>query len=176
MFEYMINGKIKKLFLLIMLVLLGEIYTYAQAELPQKIRISQGDCTAMCGYRFPFDNINYKNQLEYDLNKKTYRFRKKSKKKFKEICNIESKLLTKVELYDQLDQLYQKAQDISTGAGKYYIYKIELIYFKNELELPSRIKGIEFLETDVGNDLFPKVLSELIEEYKKIRRTRQKCN
>lgn len=170
------KGNCKQLILLNVILIFSLNHAFGQESLPKKIRISRGKCNKICSYNHPFNEIRYKDQIEYNLNLKSYRFRKKGKNKFKEICYDKKSMLSNKKMYSELEKLYEGIEKIPIGAGKYYIFKIELIYYEQELELPSRIRAMEFLHTDIIDEIYPKILLELVEEYENIMHEKGRCN
>jgi hypothetical protein len=150
------------------LILSFAVYGHAQTELPQKIRISKGECASPCGYENGFHDIEFKYQLEYRLADSVFSFRKKLTKNFKELTAINSKIFTDSTNYYLLDSLFQNFTDFKSSPGKYYIYKIELIYCKSSTGLPIKTKTMDFLITTNPNKIHPEFIDSLIDDYHSI--------
>ena len=136
------------------------------AELPQKVIISSGHCNSTCGYNNGCHDITFNQELEYSLTDSTFRFRNKTNKSFKKLEIKPSAFFTESSTYKSLDSLYENFTDFKMNRGKYYIYKVELIYCKDKMGLPLKTKVLEFLVTTNPEKLHPLFIDKLIEEYK----------
>jgi hypothetical protein len=145
----------------------------AQTELPQKIRISLGKCNSTCGYSEGFNDIYFKQQLEYSLTDSIFRYRNKIKNKFSKLNKNDSGYFTNPEIYHLLDSLFNTFTKFKTSPGKYYIYRIELIYYTSKIGLPSKTKVMDFLITTNPERIHPKFIDELITEYEDILKNRR---
>ncbi|MCI5056215.1 MAG: hypothetical protein MRY83_08905 [Flavobacteriales bacterium] len=153
------------IFIVIILFILSGNSIKAQKGIPNKIRISSGKCSAMCGYSTGFTNRFFIKQLEFDLDENKFRFRKKTKKKFNEIKIEPAEIFTNPKIYQSLDSLYENFTDFKMASGKYYIYRIELIYYKSRDGLPAKIKTMDFTITTNPNKIHPPFIENLINEY-----------
>jgi len=141
-------------------------YSWAQTnELPKRIIISRGHCNSTCGYSDGFHDISFNQELEYNLVDSTFRFRKKTSKTFKKLDVKPQAIFTEPTIYYQLDSLYANFTDFKMNRGKYYIYKVEVIYCKDKSGLPLKIKVMEFLVTTNPAKIHPLFIDSLIDEY-----------
>lgn len=158
----------KKLQIIIILLTLC-IQVNAQTDLPQKIRISTGRCNSTCGYALGFNNIRFEQELEYTLSDSTFRYRRIPNKDFKNLEVNPSVFFTDSNTYIFLDSLFQTFTDFKSSPGKYFIYRIELIYCTSKTGLPAKIKTMDFLITTNPEKTHPELIETLIEEYQRIK-------
>lgn len=140
----------------------------AQTKLPKKISISSGHCVSPCGYDEGFHDIVFDHQLEYCLADSSFRYRKKSSRKFKTINVQPSSSFTETTTYTSLDSLFEIFPDFNPNPGKYFIYRIELQYFTSDTGLPSKTKIIDFWISTDPEILYPTFIDTLITQYQKI--------
>lgn len=160
----------KNLLIIIALIFLNQPQARTQTGLPQKIKISLGNCNATCGYTHGFNDIHFQNELEYDLRDSTFRYRKKPHKPFKKLDAKPGEIFTNLDIYSKLDSLYENFTEFKSSRGKYYIYKIELIYVSdgNKLGLPLKIKTMEFVTTKGRDSINPEFIELLLREYSRV--------
>jgi len=137
----------------------------AHTELPQKIRISQGHCASPCGYDQGFHDIIFDHQLEYSLTDSAFRYRKSINKKFKKLAAKPSKSFTESTNYYFLDSLFQNFTEFKSNPGKYFIYRIELIYCTSNTGLPTKTKAMDFFITTNPKKIHPEFIDTLINEF-----------
>jgi hypothetical protein len=154
--------------LIIILLLSLTIQVHAQTELPQKIRISQGHCASPCGYDQGFHDLVFNHQLEYSLVDSTFRYRKNINKEFRKFATKPSKTFNDSTNYFFLDSLFQNFTALKTSPGKYFIYRIELIYCTSITGLPTKTKTMDFFITTNPDKIHPKFIDTIIEEYDNI--------
>lgn len=155
-----------RIHLITLLLLLATISAGAQKlEKPDKIRISTGRCASKCGYSLGFNNRFFVKHLEYNLNENKFYFRRKASHKFK-VLDLEGvEVFENDKTIEALDSIFEKFVDFEMSPGKYYLYRIELIYCKSKTSLPSKIKTMEFILTDNPERKHPGIIEKLINEY-----------
>ena len=140
----------------------------AQKALPEKIRISKGHCIAPCGFEKGFQNLKFDMQLEYNLSDSTFRYKRKANKKFKTLSAKPTAAFTNAASYNSLDSLFENFAAFNAGRGKYFIYRIELVYAMPGKELPAKIKMMEFYITTNPEKMYPVWMEQLIDAYNDI--------
>jgi hypothetical protein len=152
--------------IILILSLTGQVN--AQTELPQKIRISQGHCASPCGYDQGFHDIIFDHQLEYNLVDSIFSYRQNSNKEFKKLAAKSSKTFTDSSNYYFLDSLFQNFTAFKTSPGKYFIYRIELVYYTSSIGLPTKSQTMDFFITTNPDKIHPRFIDILINEYNSI--------
>jgi len=167
---YRIFRNMKNYLTIFLLIFSGLSQLYSQTQLPQKIKISKGQCAVTCGYSNGFHDIYFIEELEYNLMDSTFRFKKKPNKEFRTLDIKPTDVFTNQETYSKLDSLYQNFTEFRSSPGKYFIYRIELIYYSegNSMGLPLKIKTMEFLISTNPNRIHPEFIDKLLSDYSKI--------
>jgi hypothetical protein len=129
-------------------------------ELPKKIIISRGRCTSACGYEKGFHNLQFRQELEYNLSDSTFRYRKKLNNKFVKINRPNPDIFADSSTYQKLDSIYDNFTEFKMSPGKYYIFKIELIYFSAKAGLPLKSKTLIYLWTTNPKKYHPSILDK----------------
>ena len=156
--------------------ILGVAAACAQQAIPQKIRISEGHCLGKCGYGDGFHDLYFSHILEYTLADSSFRYKKKAHKPFQVLRTAPTDIFTDPNTYVALDSLYQNFTAFTSSRGKFYIYRIELIYHSevNTMGLPLQIKTMDFVESSNPNRIHPAFLDSVISDYKLIYRSHKK--
>lgn len=131
--------------------------------------ISEGACNQkMCGYDIGFENLKFIKQLEYNLGTQKLNFRKNINSTFKTLNIQTPSIFTEESTYEKLTQLFESFQNMESNPGKYYIYRIELIYYSNKYFLPQKNKTMDFILTTNPNKIHPEILERIIDSYREI--------
>ena len=154
--------------LLLLLYLCAITTLHAQFPLPQKLRIAEAHCAAPCGYSKGFHDLYYDEYLEYNLETEEFRYKRKAKKEYKNITIGERTIFSSPSLYHSLDSLFEHYEGYQHGGGKYFMYRIELIYCKDPAGLPSKSKVIDFIYTTSPEQVLPEFMKVLLHEYEEI--------
>jgi hypothetical protein len=160
-------SKLKVIFLC---TILTASYSSIYSQFPDLIKISRGRCATTCGFSYGFHDVYFINELEYNLSDSTFRFRKKPNKKFIFSDEKPTQLFTDSNTYIQLDSLFDILTKLPPQRGKYFIYRIELIY-ESEFEdigLPRKIKTLELFITTNPKRTYPEILDDFLWEYNRV--------
>jgi len=163
----MVKMKIQQSIIVFFVLLsFNTIDVFAQKfELPQKIIISRGRCTSTCGYQNGFHDLKFCQELEYNLSDSTFRYRKKLNNKFVKINRPNPGLFADSSTYQKLDSIYNNFTEFKVSPGKYYIFKIEFIYFSDKAGLPLKSKTLIYLWTTNPKKIHPSILDNLRKVY-----------
>ncbi len=152
--------------LALLLIFNGEVNS--QQLLPGILKISSGRCNSGCGYSKGFDDLYYKRELVFNLADSTFKFRRKSNKSYIKIDKHPPNIFLDSTTYTFLDSLYNEFTAFKSSRGKYFIYRIELIYCNSKIGLPIKSKSMSFFITTNPNRIHPKLIDDLIIEYNKL--------
>jgi hypothetical protein len=142
--------------------------TFAQYESPKEIRISQGELKSFFGNGRIYNDIVFKNELEYNFADRTFYFHKKLNKRLKKIALSGNDFFDNKENLYKLDSTANNFTDYKAIGEKRSVYKIELIYF-NHSGFPRKVKTMIFLynrfisENDEKN-----IIEQTVQEYLKV--------
>ncbi len=140
----------------------------AQTEYLQQIKISSGHCKSACGYDLGFHDIYFEDQLEYTIADSTFKYRKKPDTKAKELGINLSLIFADTKLHASLDSLFEKFEDFKSSPGKYFIYRLELVYSKSLTGLPAKTKTMDFGISTNPEKAHPKIIDAIIDDYRRI--------